>query len=179
MPKQVVAVNRQPAGLCRASSWPPSLLGLASRSSALPYPGLGRRLHAGGISEFLPMGHWDTGCSPRRCERRFYAPWWHEIVCAKTLPKSCGRGRSSDQDFRLRGDPLRLPEDRAQVSECALHFSVLTAAEQVELPGNDGEGSISRPFRPGQAVGARIRLLADFIQHIPLARQHTVTYAVM
>ena len=129
--------------------------------------------------EFLPMGHWDT---------RMLTETVREAVLRSLVARNCLRQdtakvmrswpieRSGFSVFA--GDPLRLPEDRAQVQR-VLRYIFRSSLPLSRLSYQETTAKVQYRDPSGQVKQWEhaFDFLADFIQHIPLARQHTVTYA--
>ncbi len=129
------------------------------------------------VSQFWPLGYWNTA---ELCDQ-VRASVLQSLVARQCLSeesaaimKSWPIERSGFSVFV--GEPLTVPEHQADIKRvlryilrAALPFNRLTYVERT------GQVCYQDPHGPGKTWPHAVDFLADFVQHIPRARQHQVT----
>ena len=130
-------------------------------------------------TDFWPLGLWDT----RSLTEQVRAAVLRSLVARQCLREDTARvilswpvERSGFSVFV--GEPLRLPENREQVQR-VLRYILRSALPLKRLTYSEASAQVhyQEPSGPAKSWNHAHDFLADFVQHIPLARQHTVTYA--
>jgi hypothetical protein len=129
--------------------------------------------------QFWPLGCWNTA---DLCDR-VRASVLQSLVARQCLSKESAAIMKSWPIERsgfsvFVGEPLTVPEHQSDVKR-VLRYMLRSALPLKRLSYVERTGQVhyQDPHGPGKTWPHAVDFLADFVQHIPRARQHQVTYA--